>query len=70
MIHTIKGFGIVNEAEIDVFLEFSCFSYDPIDISNLISGSSAKYSLSIWKFSVHGLLKPLLENFELYFASM
>ena len=69
--HTVKGFGIVNE-EVDVFLEFPCFFYDPRDVGNLISGSSAfsKSSLNIWKFSVHVLLKPSLENFEHYFASM
>ena len=62
----------LNKAEVDVFLEFSCFFYDPTDVSNLISGSSAlsKSSLNIWKFSVHILLKPSLENFEHYFASM
>ena len=72
MIHTIKGFGIVNKAEVDVFLEFSCFFDDPTDIGNLISGSSAfsKSSLNIWKITVHVLLKPGLEYFELYFASM
>ena len=72
MIHTVKGFSIVNEAEVDVSLEFSCFFYDPVDIGNLISGSSAfsKSSLNIWKFSVHVLLKPGLENFEHYFASV
>ena len=66
MIHTIKDFGIVSEAEIDVFLEFSCFFYDPVDVGNLISDFSAfsKSSLNIWKFSVHVLLKPSLENFE------
>ena len=66
MIHTIKDFGIVREAEIDVFLEFSCFFDDSADVGNLISGSSAFYktSLNIWKFSVHVLLKPSLENFE------
>ena len=71
MIHTVKGFGIVSEAEVDVFLEFSCFLYDPADVGNLISGSSAfsKSTLNIWKFSVHILLKPSLENFEHYFAS-
>ena len=70
--HTVKGFGIVHEAEVYVFLEFSCFFYDPMDVSNLISGSSAfsKSSLNIWNFSVHILLKPNLENFEHYFASM
>ena len=72
MIHTGKGFGIVNEAEIDVFLELSCFFDDPADVGNLISGSSAfsKSSLNIWKFSVHVPLKPGLENFEHYLASM
>ena len=72
MIHTIKGFSIVNEAEVDVFMELSCFFYDPVDVGNLISGSSAflKSSLNIWKFLVHILLKPGLENFEHYFASM
>ena len=66
MIHTVKGFGIVNKAEIDVFLELSCFLDDPTDIGNLISGSSAfsKSSLNIWKFMVHVLLKPGLEDFE------
>ena len=70
MIHIVKGFSIVNEAEVDVFLEFSCFFYDPMDVGNLISGSSAlpKSSLNIWKFMVHLLLKPSLENFEHYFA--
>ena len=72
VIHTVKGFGIVNKAEIDVFLEFCCFFDDPTDVGNLISGSSAfsKSTLNIWKFSVHILLKPGLENFEHYFASM
>ena len=72
VIHTVKGFGIVNKAEIDVFLELSCFFDDPADVGNLISGSSpfSKTSLNIWKFTVHILLKPGLENFELYFASM
>jgi len=72
VIHTVKGFGIVNKAEIDVFLEFSCFFYDPMDIGNLISCSSAfsKSSLNIWKFTVHILLMPGLENFEHYFANM
>ena len=67
-----KGFGIVNKAEIDVFLELSCFFNDPVDVCNLISGSSAfsKTSLNIWKFLVHVLLKPRLENFKHYFASM
>ena len=72
VIHIVNGFGIVNKAEIDVFLEFSCFFYDTVDVGNLISGSSAfsKSSLNIWKFSVHILLKPGLENFEHYFASV
>ena len=67
-----KGFGIVNKAEVDIFLEFSCFFYDPTDAGNLISGSSAfsKSNLNIWKFMVHVLLKPGLENFDHYFASM
>ena len=71
VIHTVKGFGIVNKAEIDVFLELSCFFNDPTDVGDLISGSSAfsKTSLNIWKFMVHVLLKPGLENFEHYFAS-
>ena len=72
VIHTIKVFGIVNKAEIDVFLELSCFFVDPADIDNLISGSSAfwKTSLNIWKFAICVLLKPGLENFEHYFTSM
>ena len=72
MIHTIKGFGIVNKAEIDIFLGLACFSDDPADVGNLISGSSAfsKSSLNIWKFMVHILLKPGLENFEHYFTSV
>ena len=67
-----KGFNIVNEAEVDVFLELSCFFYDPMNVGNLISSSSAfsKSSLNIWKFKVHVLLKPGLENFEHYFTSM
>ena len=71
MIHTVKGFGIVNKAEIDVFLQISCFFDDPVDVGNLISGSSAfsKTSLNIWKLTVHVLLKPGLENFEHYFTS-
>ena len=71
MIHTVKGFGIVNEAEVDVFLELSCFSYDSVDVGNLISGSSAfsKSSLNIWKFTVYILLKPGLENFAPYSVS-
>ena len=70
--HIITGFGIVNKAETEVFLELSCFFDDPTDVGNLISGSSAfsKYNLNIWQFSVHVLLKPGLQNFELYFASM
>ena len=72
VIHTVKGFGIVNKAEVDVFLELSCFFDDPLDVGNLISGSSAfsKSSLNIWKFTVHVLLKPGLENFEHYFTSV
>ena len=72
MIHTVKGFGIVNKAEVDVVLEFSCFSYDPMDVGNLISGSSSfsKISLNILKFTVHILLKSGLEDFEHYFAIM
>ena len=72
VIHTVEGFGIVNKAEIDIFLELSCFIYDPADTGNLISGSSAfsKTSLNIWKFLVHVLLKPGLENFEHYFTNM
>jgi len=70
VIHTVKGFGIVNKAEIDVFLELSCFIDDPADVGNLVSGSSvfSKSSLNIWKFMVHRLLKPGLENFEDYFT--
>ena len=70
--YTVKGFGVINKAEIDVFLELSWFFYDPKDVDNLISGSSAfsKSSLNIWKFTVHILLKPSLKNFEHYFASM
>ena len=72
MIHTVKGFGIINKAEVDVFLEFSCFFDDPVDTGNLISGSSAfsKSSLNIWKFSVHILLKPSLKDFKHYLAGM
>ena len=72
MIHTVKGFGIVNKAEIDVFLELSCFFDDPEDVVNLISGSSAfsKSSLNIWKFTVYVLLKLGSENFEHYFTSV
>ena len=72
VVHTVKGFGIVNKAEIDVFLEVSCFFLYPADVDNLISGASAflKSSLNMWKFTVHILLKPGLENFEHYFTSM
>ena len=72
VIHTVKGFAIVNKSEVDVFLELSCFFDDPADVGNLISGSSAfsKTSLDIWKFMVHVLLKPGLENFEHYFTSL
>ena len=72
VIHTVKGFGIVNKAEIDVFLELSCFFDNPTDVGDLISGSSAfsKTSLNIREFMVHILLKPGLENFEHYFACM
>ena len=72
LIPTVKGFSVVNEEEVDVFLEFSCFFCDPADIGNLISGASAfsKSSMNIWKFSVHVLLKPSLENLQHYFAGM
>ena len=72
VIYTVKGFGVVNKAEVDVFLELSCLFYDPMDVGNLISGFSAfsKSSLNIWNFSVHILLKPNLENFDHYLASM
>ena len=72
VIHTVKGFGIANKAEADIFLELSCFFNDPADVGNLISGFSAfsKTSLNIREFTVHGLLKPGLENFEHYFTSM
>ena len=72
VIHTLKGFGVVNKAEVDVFLELSCIFDDPADVGNLISGSSAfsKSSWNIWKFTDHMLLKPGLENFEHYFASL
>ena len=72
VIHTVKGFGVANKAKVDVFLELSCFIDDPTDVCKLISGSSAfsKFSLNIWKFTDHVLLKPGLENFEHYFASV
>src|SRR5574337_99081 len=72
VIHTVKGFGVVNKAEIDVFLELSCFFDDPADVGNMISGSSTSFktSLNIRKFTVHILLKPGLENFEHYFTSV
>ena len=72
MIHADKGFGVINKARVDVFLELFCFFDDPEDVGNLISGSSAfsKSSLNIWKSTVHVLLKPGLENFEHYFASV
>ena len=72
MIHAVKGFGIVNKAEIDVLVELSCFFHDPVDVGSLISGSSAfsKTSLNIREFTVHVLLKSGLENFEYYFASI
>ena len=72
VIHTVKGFGIVNKAEIDVFLELSCFFDDPVDVGNLFSGSPAfsKTSLNIWKFTFHVLLKPGLENFKHHFTSV
>ena len=70
VIHTVKGFGIINKAEIDIFLELSCFFDHPMDVDNLISRSLtfSESSFNIWKFSVHVLLKPRLENFEYYFA--
>ena len=72
VIHTVKGFGLVNKAEADCFFELSCFFDDAMDVGNLISGSAAfpKSSLNIWKFSVHVLLKPGLKDFDHYFASM
>ena len=72
VLHTVKGFGIINKAEVDVFLELSSFFDDPTDVGHLISSSSAfsKSSLNIWKFTVHILWKPGLENFEHYFASV
>ena len=72
VIHTVKGFGLVNKAEVDVFLQLSCFFYDPENVDSLVSGSStfSKSSLNIWNFTVHVLLKLGLENFERYFASV
>ena len=72
MVHIVKGFGIVNKAEVDIFLELFCFFDDPTDVGNLVSGSFAfsKPSLTIWKFTIHVLLMPGLENFEHYFTSM
>ena len=72
VIHTVRGCGILDKAEVDVFLDLFCFFYDPADVGTLISGSSAfsKSILNIWKFSVHVLLKPGLENFKHYFASL
>ena len=72
VIHRVKSFGVVSKAEVDVFLELSCFFHDPVDVVSLISGSSAfsKSSLNVWKFTFHVLLRPGLENFEYYFASM
>ena len=72
VIYTVKAFGVINKAEVDVFLELPCFFDDPTEVGNLTSGSSAfsKSSLNIWKFSVHVVLKPGLENFEHYFASV
>ena len=72
VIHTVKGFGVVNKTEVDVFLELSCFFYDPTDVGNLLSDSSAfsKTTLNTWNFSVHVLLKPVLEDFEHYFSSV
>ena len=72
VIHTVKDFGVVNKTEVDIFLELSCFFYDPADVGNLISGCSAfsKTSLNIWNFTVHVFLKPGLENFEHSFVSV
>ena len=72
VIHTVKGFGVVNKAVVNIFLELSCFFDDPTDVGNLISGSSAfsKMSLNVWKFTIHILLKPVLESFEHYFTSV
>ena len=70
VIHTVKGFGVVNAAKVDIFLELSCFFNDPMDVGNLISGSAfSKSNLNIWKFMVYVLLKPGLENFEHYFTT-
>ena len=72
VIHTVKGFGVINKAEVDVFLEFLCFFDDPVSAGNMISGSPAFFSssLNIWKFMIHIPLKPVLENFEHYFATV
>ena len=72
VIHRVKGFSVVNEAEVDVFLEFSCFFYDPVDVGNMTSDSSvfSKSSLNVWELFVHILLKPSMENFEHYFAGL
>ena len=72
VIYAVKGFGVINKAEVDVFLKFSCFFHDPANVGNLISGFSAfsKSNLNIWKFTAHILLKPGLENLESYFASV
>ncbi|CAI9176393.1 unnamed protein product [Rangifer tarandus platyrhynchus] len=72
VIHTVKGFGVINKAKVDVFMELSCLFDDPADVGNLISGSSAflKSSLNIWKFTIHVLLKPGLKNFEHHFANV
>ena len=72
VIHAVKGFGVVNKAEVDVFLKCSCFFYDPMGVGSLISGSTAfsQYSLNMWKFLVHVLLEPGMENFEYYFANV
>ena len=72
MIHTVKGFGVVNETEVDIFLEFPCFLFDPVNVDNLISGSSSfsKPSLDVWKFLVHVMLKPGLEDFKHSLARM
>jgi len=70
VIHTVKGFSVINEAEVDIFLALSCLFYGPVDVGNLISGSSAFSKSSLKKFSVHVLLKTSLKNFEHYFASV